>query len=72
MDLTRLLPLPYVSPTRVEDQARKIDYDLTQPVPLPLDLEVSPEKASRGFQLPKLFNFKGRSRPPETRSGKAG
>jgi len=72
MDLTRLLPLPYVSPTRVEDQARKIDYDLTQPVPLPLDLEVSPEKASRGFQLPKLFNFKGRSRPPETRTGKAG
>ena len=60
MDMTRALPLPYVSPTRVEAQARKIDYELTQPASLPPELEENPEKASRYFRLPPPFDFKGR------------
>lgn len=57
MDLTRQLPLPYMSPTRVEDHARHLDRELTAPL-VPGELGDMPEDLNLYVPLPPPLDFK--------------
>ena len=61
MNMTRLIPLPHSSPTRVEDHARNLDYDTTSTM-IPPYLGPKPEKTTRYFPLTPPFDFKGKLR----------